>query len=122
MSEIERYLAELAKRLAGAGEPGMRVLTETKAHLYAAADGAMARGVPQDQAEHEAVTRFGPPALIARKLRAAHSGELVSRAVSVAWLLAGSTICGIGIYSMWPFLLKARRYGWGTRLLRRPCP
>jgi hypothetical protein len=102
VSEIEQYLDELAERLAGTGDAGMRVLIESEAHLYAAADDAMAQGLPEDQAEHEAVSRFGPPALVARKLRAAHGGGPVSRALSAAWLLAGSTICGLGIYSMLP--------------------
>jgi hypothetical protein len=94
VSEIELYLDELAERLAGTGDAGMRVLIEAEAHLYAADDDAMAQGLPEDQAEHEAVSRFGPPALVARKLRAAHGGGPVSRALSAAWLLAGSTIYG----------------------------
>lgn len=114
MSEIERYLDELAERLAGTGAPGMRVLIEAEAHLYAAAADAMARGLPEDQAEHEAVSRFGPPALVARKLRSAHGGGRVTRALSAAWLLAGLTTCGIGIYSMVPFLVAVGQHGWGT--------
>ncbi len=114
MSEIERYLDELAERLVGTGDAGMRVLIETEAHLYAAADDAMAQGLREDQAEHEAVSRFGPPALVARKLRAAHGGGPVSRALSAAWLLAGSAICGLGIYSMLPFLLAVGHHGWAA--------
>jgi len=114
VSEIERYLDELAERLAGTGDAGMRVLIETEAHLYAAADDAMAQGLREDQAEHEAVSRFGPPALIARKPRAAHRGGSVSRALSAAWLLAGSTISGIGIYSMLPYLVAVGHHGWAA--------
>jgi hypothetical protein len=114
VSEIERYLDELSERLAGTGAAGMRVLIEAEAHLYAAADDAMAQGLREDQAEHEAVSRFGPPALVARKLRAAHGGGAVSRALSAAWLLAGSTICGLGIYSMLPFLVAVGHHGWAT--------
>ena len=114
MREIERYLDELAERLAGTGAPGMRVLIETEAHLYAADDDAMARGLPEDQAGHEAVSRFGAPALVARKLRAAHRGGRVNRALSAAWLLAGSTACGLGIYSMQPFLVAVGQHGWKT--------
>ena len=114
MSEIERYLDELAERLAGTGDAGMRVLIETEAHLYAAADDAMAQGLREDRAEHEAVSRFGPPALVARKLRTAHRGGPVSRVLSAAWLLAGSTICGLGIYSMLPFLVAVGHHGWAT--------
>ena len=39
------------------------------------------------------VSRFGPSALVARKLRSA--GRL-NRAVSTAWLLASLAACGLG--------------------------
>ena len=91
MSEIERYLDELFDKLAGTGAAGRRALTEAEYHLRAVAVGAMARGLPEDQAEHEAVSRFGPPALVARKLRSA--GHL-NRAVSTAWLPADLAACG----------------------------
>ena len=93
MSEIERYLDELFDQLAGTGAAGRRALIEAEYHLSAAAADAMTRGLPEDQAEHEAVSRFGPPALVARKLRSA--GRL-NRAVSTAWLLAGLAACGLG--------------------------
>ena len=69
MSEIERHLDELFDRMAGQGAAGRRALIETEDHLRAAADDAMAQGLPADQAEHEAVTRFGSPAMVARKMR-----------------------------------------------------
>jgi hypothetical protein len=93
VSEIERHLDELFDRLAGTGAAGRRALMEAEYHLRAAAAEAMTRGLPEDRAEHEAVSRFGPPALVARKLRAA--GRL-NRAVSAAWLLAGLAACGLG--------------------------
>ena len=93
MSEIERYLDELFDKLTGTGAAGRRALMEAEYHLRAVAADAMTRGLPEDQAEHEAVSRFGPPALVARKLRSA--GHL-NRAVSAAWLLAGLTACGLG--------------------------
>ena len=93
MSEIERYLDELFDQLAGTGAAGRRALIEAEYHLRAVAADAMTPGLPEDQAEHEAVSRFGPPALVARKLRSA--GRL-NRAVSAAWLLAGLAACGLG--------------------------
>lgn len=50
---------------------GRRALMEAEYHLRAVAADAMTRGLPEDQAEHEAVSRFGPPALVARKRRVA---------------------------------------------------
>ena len=96
MSEIEWYLDELFDQLAGTGAAGRRALMEAEYHLRAAAADAMARGLPEDQAGHEAVSRFGPPALVARKLRSARGGRL-NRAVSTGWLLAGLAACGLGV-------------------------
>ncbi len=93
MSAIEPYLDELFDQLAGTGSAGRRILMEAEYHLRAVAADAMTRGLPEDQAEQEAVSRFGPPALVARKLRSA--GRL-NRAVSTAWLLAGLAACGLG--------------------------
>jgi hypothetical protein len=114
VSEIEWYLDELFDQLAGTGAAGRRALKEAEYHLRATAADAMTRGLPEDQAEHEAVSRFGPPALVARNLRAAHRGGPVSRALSAAWLLAGSTICGLGLYSVLPFLVAVGHHGWAA--------
>ena len=96
MSEIEWYLDELFDQLAGTGAAGRRALKEAEYHLRAAAADAMTRGLPEDQAEHEAVSRFGPSALVARKLRSAQGAGLLNRAVSTAWLLTGLAACGLG--------------------------
>ena len=80
--------------LAGTGAAGRRALMEAEYHLRATAADAMARGLPEDQAGHEAVSRFGPPALVARTLR---SGGRLNRAVSTGWLLAGLAGCGLGV-------------------------
>lgn len=107
MSEIEWYLDELFDELAGTGAAGRRALMEAEYHLRAVAADAMTRGLPEDQAEHEAVSRFGPPALVAGKLRSA--GRL-NRAVSTAWLLAGLAACGLGA----AYLLVAWWHTWQT--------
>jgi hypothetical protein len=96
VSEIEWYLDELFDQLAGTGAAGRRALMEAEYHLRAVAADAITRGLPEDQAEHEAVSRFGPPALVARKLRSAQGARRLNRAVSTAWLLAGLAGCGLG--------------------------
>jgi hypothetical protein len=96
VSEIEWYLDELFDQLAGTGAAGRRAVIEAEYHLRATAAGAMARGLPEDQAEHDAVSRFGPPALVARKLRSVQGPGRLNRAVSTAWLLAGLAGCGLG--------------------------
>jgi hypothetical protein len=108
MSEIERYLDELFDRLAGQGATGRRALAEAEDHLRATAADAMARGLPADQAELDAVARFGSPAVMARKLRSAAGSGRASRAVSVAWLLAGLAAAGFGV----AYLAAAGRLGW----------
>jgi hypothetical protein len=107
MSEIEWYLDELFDQLAGTGAAGRRALMEAEYHLRTTAADAMARGLPEDQAGHEAVSRFGPPALVARTLRSA--GRL-NRAVSTGWLLAGLASCGLGV----AYLLAAWWHTWQT--------
>jgi hypothetical protein len=110
MSEIEWYLDELFDQLAGAGAAGRRALMEAEYHLRAAAADAMTRGLPEDQAEHEAVSRFGPPALVARKLRSARGAGRLHRAVSTGWLLAGLVACGLGA----AYLVTAWWHTWHT--------
>jgi hypothetical protein len=97
MSEIDRYLDELLDRLAGTGAVGRRALAEAEDHLRAAVADGVARKLPQEQAEHEAVVRFGPSARIARQLRRAHRGARLSSALSGLWLLAGLAVTGIGV-------------------------
>jgi hypothetical protein len=74
MSEIDRYLDELFGRLAGTGAAGRRLLAEAEDHLRAAAADAMTCGMQADQAEHEAVTRFGQSGVVARQVRAVYGG------------------------------------------------
>jgi hypothetical protein len=110
MSEIEWYLDELFDQLAGTGAAGRRALVEAEYHLRATAADAMARGLPEDQAGHEAVSRFGPPALVARTLRSAQGPGRLNRAVSTGWLLAGLAGCGLGA----AYLVAAWWHTWHT--------
>ena len=108
MSEIEYYLDELFDRLAGQGAAGRRALAEAEDHLRSAAAAAVASGLPTDQAEHDAVTRFGSPAIVARKMRSAHGARRLNRALSAGWLLAGLTFAGLSA----AYLVAARRLVW----------
>lgn len=108
MSEIERYLDELFDRLAGQGAAGRRALAEAEDHLRAAAADAMAGGLAADQAEVDAVARFGPPAVVARTLRSAASSGRTGRAVSLAWLMVGLAAAGLGV----AYVTAAGRLGW----------
>ena len=112
MSEIERYLDELFDRLAGQGAVGRRALLEAEDHLRAAAAAGVARGVPGGQAEHDAVIRFGSPAMVARKMRAVEGAGCLNRALSAGWLLAGLVAAGCGV----AYLTAAGRLGWRSPL------
>ncbi len=96
-SEVDRYLDELFDRLAGTGAAGRRALAEAEDHLRAAVAEGTARKLPQQQAEHEAVGRFGPPARIARTLRRVHRGGWLNSVLSGGWLLAGIGLAGAGV-------------------------
>ena len=108
MSEIEQYLDDLFDRLAGQGAAGRCALAEAEDHLRAAAADAVASGLPAGQAEHDAVTRFGSAAMVARKMRSAHRARRLNRALSAGWLLAGLTFVGLGA----AYLVAARRLVW----------
>ncbi|MEE6312091.1 permease prefix domain 1-containing protein [Plantactinospora veratri] len=86
---VDRHLDEMFDQLAGTGAAGRRVLAEVADHLRDAVADEMARGVPAEQAERNAVTRFGSPDHIAGPLRRARRGLAVASVVSDAWLLAG---------------------------------
>ncbi|AVT32910.1 hypothetical protein C6361_29455 [Plantactinospora sp. BC1] len=89
MGVVDRHLDEMFDQLAGSGAVGRRVLSEVEDHLRDAVADEMARGVPAEQAERNAVTRFGSPDRIAGPLRRARRGVAVRAMVSDAWLLAG---------------------------------
>jgi hypothetical protein len=94
---VERYLDELFDRLTGTGAAGRRALAEAEDHLRTAVDDGVASGLSWPQAEIDAVRRFGPVALVARQLRAAHRRRVALSALSGGWLLAGLTVAGLGV-------------------------
>ena len=89
MSRIERYLDDMFDRLGGLGPAGRRALAETEDHLRAAVADEVAKGVPEEQAEQEAVRRFGAPATVARQIRRANEGS--APRFSSTWLMIGLT-------------------------------
>ena len=97
MSEVERYLDEMFDRLAGTGAAGRRALAETEDHLRAAVGAGMADGLPERQAEHEAVARFGSAARIAGQVRCVHRADPLRSAISAAWLVVGVSLSWLGV-------------------------
>ena len=97
MSEVERYLDEMFDRLAGTGAAGRRALAETEDHLRAAVAAGLAEGLPDQQAEHEAVIRFGSAARIAGQVVRVHRRGPVRAAASAAWLVVGVGLSWLGV-------------------------
>ena len=63
---IERFLGELADALPGGRRTRRSILLEAEDHLREAAADAARRGLPQQEAEAEAIRRFGDVRAVAR--------------------------------------------------------
>lgn len=69
VTNIERYLDELADALIASPRRARRILAETQDHLQTARQTLIDGGMATADAEAEAVRRFGSPALVARSFR-----------------------------------------------------
>jgi len=91
-SPVERCLDDLFDRLAGTGAAGRRALAEAEDHLRSAVADGVARGLSQDEAEREAVARFGSTARVGAQLQVTHRGIAGwLRPAFVGCWIAGST-------------------------------
>ena len=110
-SPIEQYLDELVGALNGRPARELRaLLAEAEAHLHDDADAAVARGVPREQAEQEAVARFGPATELAAAERALDGGrfaDLVRQLVVHAVLLGGIGAVAVGVSGLVAALVRA---------------
>ena len=64
-SQLESYLQRLVSELRKHGVASVRVVEEAREHLVDAAEQARQRGLSIEEAEREAIERFGPPELVA---------------------------------------------------------
>ena len=92
---VERWLDEAFDRLAGTGSAGRRALAEAEDHLRAATAEAVVGGLGLEQAERQAVERFGTPEELVGPLRAAHRVAPVPSPVRDGTL--GATVRGAAI-------------------------
>ena len=110
-SPIERYLDDLVRALAGRPPRELRaLLAEAEAHLYDDADAAAARGVPREQAERDAVARFGPADDLAAAERALDRGRFASllrQLVTSAVLLGGIGAVAVGVSGLVAAVVRA---------------
>ena len=61
MSDVERYLAELSRRLAGTGATGRRALEEVREHLHSAVAEELAAGRSRQQGSSGRSSASGRP-------------------------------------------------------------
>ena len=107
---IEQYLDELVRALAARPPRELRaLLVEAEAHLYDTADAAVARGVPREQAERDAVARFGSAADLAAAERALDPdrfSSLVRQLVTSAVWLGGIGAVAVGLSGLVAALVR----------------
>jgi hypothetical protein len=87
----ERYLDALFDRLAGTGNAGRRSMAEAEDHLRAATAAAVTSGLDREEAERQAVERFGAAGSIATQLQITHRGI----GALIRPLLAGAYTIGV---------------------------
>jgi hypothetical protein len=87
---VDRLLDNLFDELAGTGSAGRRSLAEAEDHLRAAVAEGVGRGLAQDEAEADAVRRFGEPRAFATGIKRAHLDlRTVARQVFIGTWVVG---------------------------------
>jgi len=96
-SPIEDYLDELLRRTRADARTTRRLLDEAADHLYTTAAELRAAGASADQAEAEAVRRFGPLAPIVGSTRRQSWWALTFETLRAALLLGGVGLVAVGV-------------------------
>jgi hypothetical protein len=101
-SAIADYLDELDRELRVRRSPRRRLLAEAADHLYASADEVAASGLARDEAEQQAVRRFGDAAFVARRF--AHAVASTAALMALIW---ATTACTAYAVAAAAFILMA---------------
>jgi len=88
---IDRYLVELARALRLRQADDARALDEARAHLADAVRQGTEHGLSLEDAQREAIDRFGPPEMVAATFPRS-SRRTIDRAVLIVAVLAGAGI------------------------------
>ncbi|HEX3335646.1 MAG TPA: permease prefix domain 1-containing protein [Jatrophihabitans sp.] len=94
---IDDYLDELLRRTRADARTTRRLLDEASDHLHATATELQASGMSRQEAETEAVRRFGPVAPIVRATVRRSLVALVSETLRAALFLTGCGLVAVGI-------------------------
>jgi hypothetical protein len=103
---IEDHLDELLRRTRADARTTRRLLDEASDHLYAAAAELEAGGMSQQEAETEAVRRFGPVKPIVRATVRRSLAALVLETLRAALFLAGCGLLAVGISGLVAFAMN----------------
>ena len=108
---IDEYLRELEGALRERGCHDPRIVEEAREHLADAAEDGVRRGLVREDAEREAVERFGPAPLIAAQARPGRSRMMMRLTTATAtlaghwrWITAATAAAGL--------LTSAASYYW----------
>ena len=103
---IEDYLDELLRRTRADARTTRRLLDEASDHLHAAAAELRAEGMSRQEAEIEAVRRFGPVTPIVRATLRRSLAALVFETLRAALFLAGCGLVAVGISGLVAFAMN----------------
>jgi hypothetical protein len=106
-SAITQYLKQLDREFRVKRAPRRRLLAEAADHLRASADEIAASGVARDEAEQQALSRFGDAALVARHF--AHAVASTSARAALIWAATACTayaVAGAAFVLMAPDWLR----------------
>jgi capsular polysaccharide biosynthesis protein len=99
---LDTYLQELARALLERGHAAARIVDEAREHLVDAVEDGVRRGLAREDAEREALERFGPPDLIAAQAPPERS-RLMARMTAVLdtvighwrWMTAATAVAAL---------------------------
>jgi hypothetical protein len=112
---IERYLDQLLVHLRGRAGDVRRILAETEDHLRDSVEAGLSEGLSEDEAQAQALARFGPARTVARRFGPAEH-PLVPLDVLGHLAVAGAWLGGIGLAAVGVSGLVAGTMGsvWGA--------
>ena len=110
---LDTYLRALARALHARGHAAARIVAEAREHLIDAVEDGMRRGLARDDAERDAIQRFGPPDLVAAQAPLVRSrpmsrltAALDTIVVHWRWITAATAaaalLCGVAAYYLLP--------------------
>jgi hypothetical protein len=108
---IAEFLSELQNELRSHPRLAERIVTEAQDHLLEAAQRLQAGGLPPEEAEREAVTRFGSPEDVARQFETELTEEVLMQ--------DRTPLAGVKTLAVFFFLMAGAQFFAGLELILR---